>query len=229
MPSLVASIGQALRPYRAGLRAVASARFSAPPLSLSSPAFADGQPMPGRFTADGDGLFPPLAWSGLPAATRSLALLVEDVDVPFSRSLAHLVLHGLPADAENLAEGAVPLRQRMHDPRFEVGYNSLYRQGWLPPSPIPGHGPHRYVFQLFALRAAPGFSRIPSRPALLRAIAPLLLAQGRPSAPTSEVSRYSAPPLAPSRKGEERRWPRPSDKSSDAPTNRLLKPCLDIS
>ncbi len=179
MPSLVASIGQALRPVRPGLRAVASTGLSSAPLGLTSPAFADGQPMPRRFTADGEGLSPPLAWLGLPAATRSLAVLVEDADAPFPRPLVHLVLHGLAPDIEGLEEGAVPLRRRVPDPRFEVGYNSFYRCGWLPPSPVPGHGPHRYVFQLFALRAAPGFSRIPGRPALLRAIAPLLLAQGQ--------------------------------------------------
>lgn len=179
MPSLIASIGQALRPIRPGLPAAASARLSSAPFALTLPAFADGQPIPRRFTGDGEGLSPPLAWSGLPAAARSLALLVEDVDAPFPRPLVHLVLHGLAPEVERLEEGAVPLRQRTPDPRFEVGHNSFYRRGWLPPGPVPGHGPHRYVFQLFALRAAPGFARVPGRLALLRAIAPLLLAQGQ--------------------------------------------------
>ena len=36
-------------------------------------------------------------------------------------------------------------------PLVRMGLNSLLRAQWLPPDPPPGHGVHRYVFQVFAL------------------------------------------------------------------------------
>ena len=53
------------------------------------------------------------------------------------------------------------------------------RQGWLAPSPVPGHGPHRYAFQLFAADAIPAFQHPPSRGQLIRALRPHLLAAAR--------------------------------------------------
>jgi phosphatidylethanolamine-binding protein (PEBP) family uncharacterized protein len=44
-----------------------------------------------------------------------------------------------------------------------MGQNSFFRQAWLPPDPPRGHGEHRYVFQMFALRAGPPFSATPGR------------------------------------------------------------------
>jgi Raf kinase inhibitor-like YbhB/YbcL family protein len=127
-----------------------SARHGEASFALASAAFDHGGRMAVRFTADGAGLSPPLHWSGLPRGTASLALLVEDVDAPFPQPLVHLLLHGLSPDLSGLAEGSVP--QRMARSRlFSAGRNSFGHRGWLPPSPIPGHGPHRYVFQLFAL------------------------------------------------------------------------------
>ena len=134
--------------------------------------------MPVRYTADGAGLSPPLQWSGVPAGAVSLALLVEDVDAPFPRPLVHLLLHALPPTLHGLAEGAVPLamaQSRM----FTAGRNSFGRRGWLPPSPIPAHGPHRYVFQLLALSAPFAPRRVAGRGALLVTARRTLLGFGR--------------------------------------------------
>ncbi|MCX4198814.1 hypothetical protein OMR07_27905 [Methylobacterium organophilum] len=73
-------LGEALSCLKAGLDKTASrADFPDVPetVTLSSPAFADGADLPARFTADGAGVSPPLAWSGLPAGTAALVLLVE--------------------------------------------------------------------------------------------------------------------------------------------------------
>src|SRR5689334_20231196 len=51
-------------------------------LELSSPAFANGARLPERFTADGEGVSPPLVWRDPPEGTTSLALIVEDPDAP---------------------------------------------------------------------------------------------------------------------------------------------------
>ena len=52
------------------------------------------------------------------------------------------------------------------------------RAGWLPPDPPPGHGPHRYVFQLFALANEPMLDPHPGRGALIKALRGNVLAHG---------------------------------------------------
>ncbi|MCL6468006.1 MAG: YbhB/YbcL family Raf kinase inhibitor-like protein, partial [Ralstonia sp.] len=51
-------------------------------LALTSPAFAAGGEIPSRLTCEGADTSPPLAWTGAPAGTRSLALIVDDPDAP---------------------------------------------------------------------------------------------------------------------------------------------------
>ena len=47
---------------------------------LSSPAFRPGGAMPVRYTCDGAGVSPPLAWRNVPADTAELLLLAIDLD-----------------------------------------------------------------------------------------------------------------------------------------------------
>ena len=51
-------------------------------IAVSSPAFADGAALPARFTADGEGVSPPLAWSGVPVGAAAVLIIVEDADSP---------------------------------------------------------------------------------------------------------------------------------------------------
>jgi hypothetical protein len=60
----------------------------------------------------------------------------------------------------------------------EMGLNSYLERRWLPPDPPPGHGPHRYAFQCFALGQKPSFSRAPGRHELLEAILGQSIAAG---------------------------------------------------
>ncbi len=127
--------------------------------------------MPPRLTADGAGTSPALAWSGLPGTARSVVVLVQDADIPAPRPLTHLVLYG-PADLDHLDEGEVPRRIRGVSPRgWQCGRNGFGLAGWLPPSPPPGHGAHRYAFQVFALDVGLHFSVTPGRAAMVRAMA----------------------------------------------------------
>ncbi len=176
-------LGKALVGVRAGATKLAimqpelGGRFAA--LDLSSPAFADGGRLPPRFTADGAGVSPPLIWGPLPERTALLALLVEDADAPTPSPLVHAVLWGLPVDAGRLAEGAIVADGAGVADSGDVGRNSYFGEGWLPPDPPTGHGAHRYAFQLFALDEEvddPGAS--PGRAALVRAMAGHVLAAG---------------------------------------------------
>jgi phosphatidylethanolamine-binding protein (PEBP) family uncharacterized protein len=76
-------------------------------------------------------------------------LVVEDRDVPFRRRLVHAVATGIDPALPDLAEGDLNAG-RPHG----SGTGSFGRTGYVGPRPIPGHGPHTYVFQIFALDVA---------------------------------------------------------------------------
>ncbi len=178
---LPAWLGHAMRGWRAGADKIAIAQpglATDARLSLSSPAFADGGRLPPRFTADGEGVSPPLVWGDVPVGTTRLALLVEDPDAPAPQPLVHAVVWGLAPHAGRLAEGEIVADGKGEGDR-DIGRNSFGREGWLPPDPPTGHGDHRYMFQLFALGAgADGPGDDPNRSALVKAMDGHVLAAG---------------------------------------------------
>ena len=119
------------------------------PLSIISTAFQPSGAIPRRYTCDGDDTAPPLAWSGVPAGTRSLALIVDDPDAPDpaapKRTWVHWLLYDMPPSVTGLPEGAggaLPEGVR-------VGRNDWGRADWG--GPCPPVGRHRYYFRLYAL------------------------------------------------------------------------------
>jgi hypothetical protein len=118
-------------------------------ISLTSPAFGPGEPIPKEYTADGRNTSPPLLWDEVPAGTKSLALICEDPDAP-SGTFTHWVAYNLPADTRQLGEG-VPAKKTLPDGTAQ-GTNDFNKPGYGGPSPPPGR-PHRYFFRLFALDA----------------------------------------------------------------------------
>jgi Raf kinase inhibitor-like YbhB/YbcL family protein len=174
-------VGHALRGQRAGLEKIAfqavDLRAGMAAIAVSSLAFADHAPIPARYTADGAGLSPPLQWTGVPAEAAALALIVEDADAPTPEPLVHAIVVDLECGDGALAEGALPSDDH-EGSGLHVGRNSYLQAAWLPPDPPPGHGVHRYAFQLFALTAGATFERTPGRDALLAAIKEHGLASG---------------------------------------------------
>ena len=174
-------LGQMLHHVRAGharLVVVDPALAAQGEIDLSSPAFANGARLPERFTADGDGVSPPLVWGDVPDGTHSLALIVEDPDAPALAPLVHAIVWGIPATERRLAEGAIVGDGDGGADGRDVGRNSFFSEGWLPPDPPTGHGSHDYVFQLFALSATPELSATPGRAAIVEAMAGKVLAAG---------------------------------------------------
>jgi Raf kinase inhibitor-like YbhB/YbcL family protein len=175
-------VGHALRERRAGLEKLVfnrcGLRAGHGSLQLASLAFADHAAIPARYTADGEGVSPPLHWQAVPPGASSLLLIVEDADAPTGEPLVHAIVVDLPPTESNLAEGA--LRSAGHAGADEVheGRNSYLRTGWLPPDPPPGHGQHRYAFQLFALGPGEPFRGTPGRDAVLQAVQERGIASG---------------------------------------------------
>lgn len=119
-------------------------------LTLTSAAFEHGQPIPRRYTCEGDDISPPLEWAGVPAGTKSLALIVDDPDAPDpaapKRVWTHWVLANLPADCTGLAEG---LGGADLPAGTIEGLNDWKKLGYG--GPCPPVGQHRYFFRLYAL------------------------------------------------------------------------------
>lgn len=146
-------IGKLLKNRRAGEHGLA---WQLPNLvggtdfEITSPDFeheAPLDPIHASTRIGGRDLSPALAWSGLPEGAAELLLVIEDPDAPTGLPFVHCValleptLTALPRSGLNADSPAPGVR--------------LLRSGWgrgyTGPAPIKGHGPHRYVFQLFAL------------------------------------------------------------------------------
>lgn len=137
----------------AALVAVAGGKEGRPmTMMLTSTVFLPGGAIPARYTCEGQNLSPPLLWSGLPAGTKSLALIVDDPDAPDpaapKTTWVHWVMYNLPPGLTDLAEG-VPLHSlpagTLH------GLNDWQRSGYG--GPCPPIGRHRYFHKLYALDA----------------------------------------------------------------------------
>ncbi|MGH7445156.1 MAG: YbhB/YbcL family Raf kinase inhibitor-like protein [Longimicrobiales bacterium] len=128
------------------------------PLAISSTAFANLGPIPQAHTCDGADAAPPLGWSGAPAGTKSLALIVDDPDAPDPRAptmtYVHWVLYDIPPSANRLADGVLPDGAR-------EGKNDWDRTGYG--GPCPPIGRHRYFFKLYALDATLGDLQTPTK------------------------------------------------------------------
>ena len=120
-------------------------------ISLTSAAFGDGQVIPKEYTADGQNISPPLAWSGVPEGTKELALIVDDPDAPVG-TWDHWLLFKIPATAVELKAGESAQRKGVSPAGMLEGRNSWDNNGYEGPEPPPGK-PHRYIFKLYALDA----------------------------------------------------------------------------
>jgi Raf kinase inhibitor-like YbhB/YbcL family protein len=180
LEKLPAGLGRALRSVRAGADKLAVGDAALAPktgmLTVTSPAFGDHAPMPARYTADGDGLSPPLDWQGVPAGAEALLLLIEDPDSPTPKPLVHAIACNLVPRDGTLPEGALGPGGPLFG--LELGRNSSLRADYIPPDPPAGHGPHRYAFELFALDCAPSCSAHAGRGEILEAVAGHVLASG---------------------------------------------------
>jgi Raf kinase inhibitor-like YbhB/YbcL family protein len=112
-------------------------------LTLTSPAFAEGEPIPDGFTCDGQDQSLPFAWSGVPDAAVELALVMFDPDAGDDGFL-HWTVWGIDPAAGELPEASLPAG-------VVEGSNGVGQVRYLGPCPPPGDGAHHYSFTLSAL------------------------------------------------------------------------------
>jgi Raf kinase inhibitor-like YbhB/YbcL family protein len=174
-------VGHALRDQRAGLDQLAFNRLplrgGQGAITVTSLAFVDHGPLPALYTADGEGVSPPLQWTGVPGSATSVVLIVEDADSPTPHPLVHAIAVALPAGDGTLRQGALDDDADAPE-ESRLGRNSYLQHGWLPPDPPPGHGRHRYAFQVFALAGDTALPEAPGRDALMEVLARDAIASG---------------------------------------------------
>lgn len=116
--------------------------------TLNSDSFTDGGTLPdAQVKAKGD-RSPHLKWSGAPEGTKSFAVTCYDPDAPTGSGFWHWTVANIPADVTELAEGASPGNMPAGAVEGRTDYGPAGFGGAAPP---PGHGPHRYIFTVFAV------------------------------------------------------------------------------
>jgi Raf kinase inhibitor-like YbhB/YbcL family protein len=145
-------------------------------MTITSTAFAAGGSIPALHTCEGRDVSPPLAWSGVPAGTKSLALVVDDPDAPDpaapQTTWVHWVLYDIVPTAGGLPEAAGPAT--LPAGTLE-GVNDWGRTGYG--GPCPPVGRHRYFHKLYALDVVLADLGRPNKAALEKAMRGHVLAE----------------------------------------------------
>src|SRR3989344_873103 len=110
-------------------------------MNLSSPAFEHHQPIPAKYTCDGENINPLLQFSDIPDSTKSLVLIMDDPDAP-AGLWVHWTIWNIDPGTAEIAENSVP-------PGSIEGVTSFGKPGYG--GPCPPSGTHRYFFKFFAL------------------------------------------------------------------------------
>jgi Raf kinase inhibitor-like YbhB/YbcL family protein len=171
------------------LAAAAGAR-AAEPFTLTSLAFADGAIIPKKHAGHhparqppcgGENVSPPLAWSNPPVATRTFAIVMQDVDGGRGTGSNHWVAYDIPPTRTGLREG-----EASQPPKEWVGgKNTLGTDYYFGPCGPSTDSPHHYVITLIATSLEPG----QLKPGLTREEL-LQVLRGKALAPASIVGRY---------------------------------------
>ena len=141
---------------------------------LSSDAFANGTAIPQEYTCNGTNISPPLAWTGQPSSTVSLALVMEDPDAP-SGLFTHWVLFNIPPDLPSLGSDQ-PSNDTIDDTAIQ-GKNDFGVIGYRGPCPPPG-STHHYRILIYALNTSVNLPSGSTRADLLRTIMGHVIASG---------------------------------------------------
>lgn len=121
----------------------AATETQGPVFTLSSPAFANGEPVPATYTCKELSFSPPLTWNEPPAGTKTFAVIIDDPD---AGGYTHWVVYNIPATSRGLPEHIA------NGQEMENGGNQGHSSGTVfgyaglcPPSK------HSYSFRLYAL------------------------------------------------------------------------------
>lgn len=143
-------------------------------MGLTSSAFREGEMIPQKYGFRDENISPPLAWSGVPEGTQSIAIICDDPDA-LGGTWVHWVIFSIPAASEGLQEGVS--REGMLDDGSAQGVNDFKKIGY--DGPAPPYGVHKYVFKVFALDTALDLQAGATKKELLSRMAGHILGEGK--------------------------------------------------
>ena len=118
-------------------------------MRITSSDFEEGNGIPKKFSCEGDDISPALRFEGVPAAAKSLALIVHDPDAPRREGFTHWLLYNMPPSVKEIPQNVPKNEERV--PRLGVqGRNDAGKLGYM--GPCPPSGSHSYFFRLYALK-----------------------------------------------------------------------------
>jgi len=147
---------------------IASSSFAAGGITVTSSAFSAGGPIPPQFTCKGANRNPPLHIDGLPSATETVVLIVDDPDAP-GGLFTHWLVWNIKNSTTDIPSGGSPGGGK-------EGTNGFGKTGYG--GPCPPSGTHRYFFRVFALNQALNLSPGSKRAALDQAMQGHVIASG---------------------------------------------------
>lgn len=118
-------------------------------ITIKSSAFSDKGKIPVQYTCDAQSKSPPLSFSGVPLGTRSLLLIVEDLDSSY-KNFTHWIVFDINPQVSEIEENSIP--ESAKEALNDFGRTQYY-------GPCPPAGTRRYVFKLYALDTMLGFDR----------------------------------------------------------------------
>jgi Raf kinase inhibitor-like YbhB/YbcL family protein len=147
-------------PIAAILLAVATTAVDAQPtaakITVTSPTMKEGERMPVDYTADGKNISPPIQWSGLPAGTKEIAMIMDDPVAPTPQPFVHWVIYKIPPTAKGLPEN-IPIDPAAAMPAELTGaiqgVSGFRRPIYRGPAPPKPGVSHQYNFKVYALDA----------------------------------------------------------------------------
>ena len=139
-------------------------------MQLTSPAFTNNSTIPQKYGQNFEDINPPLTITDLPAGTISLALTMDDPDVPAMAGVPvwdHWVVFNIPAIITEIPEAWTINGTKGKGTRGKLEYSG----------PKPPDREHRYFFRIYALDTMMNLPEGSTKDQLLAAIERHVLAQ----------------------------------------------------
>ncbi len=153
-------------------------------LTISSPAFNNGDYIPAKYTSDGENISPPLDFGGIGEEAKSIVMIMDDPDAATDpdgrgKTFDHWILFNISPSTTSIAENSLPEGAIQ-------GKNSLGQSSYI--GPAPPNGTHKYYFRLFELSDNLELDEGATKEQVLKAIENCTLRQ------TKLIGKYQAKP-----------------------------------
>jgi phosphatidylethanolamine-binding protein (PEBP) family uncharacterized protein len=159
--------------------------FPEPTITISSPDCGpSGSVMAKDYSQLGSERFPLLKWNpgSLASEIKEYLVIVEDPDAPLPSPIVHGLYWGISGESTEFGGEGVKAKGGLEEGKgYQVGKN---RRGtvYIGPRPVLGHGVHRYMFDVVALKEkieGKGLSEVPTKEEMAKVIEGKVVGWGR--------------------------------------------------